>query len=88
MGDLLVSLTGRPEQLLGLRQIDGSHFADHPVEDRDGRWIVTGRINAESLAAVRELGCDVTVVVDEAQLAEHDRIVFSQIERYAGPARG
>jgi hypothetical protein len=77
----IIEITGSRESLHALLEIDGMALAIHTARALDGLWTVEAHATGEACRRAEALGCAVTTLVDERELAAHRAHVFSQVER-------
>ena len=79
----LVTVAGPTEVLAGLRAVAGVEQPTRGIELDHDWWQASCRATDEAIAALTAAGCDVTVVLDDQALADHDAEA-----RSAGQASG
>ncbi len=81
---MIVSVEGAEQDVRGLSRIAGYHPSVHSSRRvGPGRWAIDAEVEAEVVAQIEAAGCVVTVILDEAAMAEHEDRVRSDID--SGP---
>ena len=68
----LVTVAGPADAMAGLRAVSGVEQPTRGYALEDGRWQVSCRATDEAIAALTAAGCEVTVVLDQQAVADHD----------------
>ena len=68
----LVTVAGPREVMVGLRALAGVEQPTRGIELESDWWQASCRATDEAIAALTDAGCEVTVVLDDQALADHD----------------
>ena len=68
----LVTVAGPREAMVGLRALDGVEQPTRGIALDWDWWQVSCRATDEAIATLSDAGCDVTVVLEDQALADHD----------------